>query len=926
MLASSFHFVGAGPNTTVEREAGISSWPRRRSAGVVARVVDADSRPGLVITGLTVYDRVDIPREQLPRKSPLQSRLVAVAWSDGRTGVAVSEGQALGVRVRFSGFSGVTGTLHSVIQILADGQEVIDGLGATVTNKFPVPQPVPGPPLFQTINWVQANPWGIQMAPVNPPADPMAGPWWAGHVECALVLAPPAGSLLAGTNGGGVWLLGTPNEYGTVQGQPLTDDWEDTPFINALCQGPGDPQHVYAAAWGLKRGSLRETAIPVAGGPRSIYKWNEIALPAALASLSTAAYAPAVTQIAVTSTAPRRIVIASTAGLYWAEIPAPGGPYLWNQVTTMANGSPFPSGAYLGLTVGAQDRIITAATGLGIFWGDWSGAGLLMNAATLPFAPAAMQRTSLAAATAAAGVAYAVAAAGDNSMLGVLQSGDNGQTWAATSATMGPTGPSTKTLPQVAGLQGYYNNTIAVSPLDSNVVAVGWQYGHFVSRDGGQTFSAFQSGQGLHNDVHCLYYDPWSSTEMLYICSDGGICSTNDGGTTFNSSYNQTLANLQCYATYVTRDFYGTLDATDQFLATGLQDNGNVYCILPPFSDAPPNHVQLPVTVPGSDVTPWMQAGGGDGGCVTLLAQQICFNSMGSTTVAAMISSEFPPTSALTSTAVGLSPGTPNVVGPGVVRVLDPATTNTKGDLMYAVATAGSLTVFGLFGNASGSPLYWQAVGSINSSESGDSISALAPMTDGSQVLVATTRGLAGILQLTLTPTGPVIAAAIPLNVGLAPAGVVTRIVFAAPDVAYAAYNWANGGIILKYEGLSWTPTAGQPPVGNYFNDGIYGLAVNNGLTIRGFGLGASTPPLIFVGANDAVYVSRDLGATWQNASWGLPACPQGADIQCADAPVGNSYDFTGDPIGPFAGLVVYLGTWGRSVWMASSVYVVETP
>ena len=95
--------------------------------------------------------------------------------------------------------------------------------------------------------------------------------------------------------------------------------------------------------------------------------------------------------------------------------------------------------------------------------------------------------------------------------------------------------------------------------------------------------------------------------ERLYICSDGGICLTPDRGATFDSSFNRNLANLQCYATYVTRDFYGTLDATSQYLATGLQDCANVYCLLPPWdTDDPQTTKFFPFT------TPWMLAGGGD--------------------------------------------------------------------------------------------------------------------------------------------------------------------------------------------------------------------------------------------------------------------------------------------------------------------------
>jgi hypothetical protein len=911
MLATRFELAAGRRDAIVEREAGISAWRLPGSSSASARVVGDSSDGRLVVCALTVYDRMlRAPEDQQPGSGP-SSRLVPVEWSDGGA-VSVRQGQALGVRLRYTaGREGAGSKYRATVEIVADGA-IVGRLPAEAAD----------PAIDPTIEWTSANQWGIQQSPyggVGEVIDPLVGAWWAGHVQCALVLGPDAGpesgTVLAGTNGGGIWqVLQTTQEIGELQARPLTDDWADTPFISALCQGPDDSEHIYAAAWGLKRGSLRETAAE--DGGHSIYQWREITLPPGLAALSWDWYAPAITQVAVTNTAPRRIVISSTVGLYWAVVPAPGGIYEWVQVTTMVDGSPFPAGSYSSVAAGAGGRIV-AAGAQKIFWGDWSAGGLLMNAADIQFGavpfPEPMGWTSIAVATGEPAVQYAVAAViasasnnNDPPMSGVFISGDNGQTWASVPAGITGTG---KSLPEVAGIQGTYNNCIAISPSNSAVVAVGWQAGHFVSTDGGQTFTGF-SDPSLHSDVHGLYFDPWQQPDAdhLYVCSDGGICLTRDGGKTFDSSFNRNLANLQCYATYVTRDYYGTLDATSEYLATGLQDNHNVYCLLPPWESDPTREQYFTFT------TPWVPVGGGDGGCVVVLpTSQLCFNPNSAPAYGMTIENSYPP--AL------VPPGQPpetipveiwgftdqaGIPSPRMVRVPEPSYANARGELMYAVCfPLGSLTVCGLFADGEGNNLHWEQVGSISSNTAGDSIAAIAPLADGSQILVTTAiSGLSGLLDL--VPGEVVSASSIPVSIGSQP-GDFTRIVFPAPDTAFAAYNWNNGGIVLAYDGQGWQPTPGQIPVHQYFNDGIYGLAVN-----KGFRLDAAAPPLIFASTNDAVYVSRDRATTWLNCSTGLAACPQGADIQCADGPTETS---TGVPLG---GSVLYLGTWGRSVWTAS--------
>ena len=134
---------------------------------------------------------------------------------------------------------------------------------------------------------------------------------------------------------------------------------------------------------------------------------------------------------------------------------------------------------------------------------------------------------------------------------------------------------------------------------------------------------------------------------------------------------------------------------------------------------------------------------------------------------------------------------------------------------MYAVGSeAGTLYVWGLFADDDGSDLHWELLGYIDSNGPGDSITALAPLPDGSQVLVATTNGLSGLIVP--SPIGFALATPIPFDVSSYVPSLVTRIVFPpAQGTAFAAYNWGTGGMILRYDGQTSQPGrrggAGKP-------------------------------------------------------------------------------------------------------------------
>ena len=113
--------------------------------------------------------------------------------------------------------------------------------------------------------------------------------------------------------------------------------------------------------------------------------------------------------------------------------------------------------------------------------------------------------------------------------------------------------------------QGYYNNAIVVNPDDANMV---WAGGQKLIRtsDGGSTWN-IAGAPVVHSDIHALIYRPGDNT--LYVGCDGGVFSTNDEGTNWDTGINTLLPIAQFY------NFSVKHTGGDVQLG-GLQDNGFV--------------------------------------------------------------------------------------------------------------------------------------------------------------------------------------------------------------------------------------------------------------------------------------------------------------------------------------------------------------
>ena len=133
----------------------------------------------------------------------------------------------------------------------------------------------------------------------------------------------------------------------------------------------------------------------------------------------------------------------------------------------------------------------------------------------------------------------------------VQKSTDAGATWSTVTAS-GVT------------LYGYYDNVLAVSPVDPNVVIVAG-FNMKKTTNGGTSWSNVPVAG--HVDNHCLQFAPGSSTTIL-SGNDGGLFRTADGGSTW-TSLNKGLAITQFYRLGLSKLTFGMLTA-------GAQDNGNM--------------------------------------------------------------------------------------------------------------------------------------------------------------------------------------------------------------------------------------------------------------------------------------------------------------------------------------------------------------
>lgn len=418
-----------------------------------------------------------------------------------------------------------------------------------------------------TIQWALANPYGILV-------DQNADAWHSGHVNDILEL--PSGTLLVGTEKGGVWTVTTSGA--TV---PLSDTWTN-PDVNCLVAGPDDPdKHFFAGCTG---GVIRETDLSAS---LPLLTWLPVSPPLPL-------LAGDVHRLVIIRGL-RRIVAACSGGLFWSTIPSTssspgcrfpwGGkparpPYQWKQATVDGvPGSP-PQG-FWDVAIGAaregiarseleDRRVITVVAGGfkagAIFVGSWDSAenlvlrrakASLIGGADETALLQALGTTSVSSCEVRPTVLYAACAASDGRLQEVLRSADGGRNWTFCEAKLADV-PNPPIIQFKAGDQGTaWNNCIAASPTNTGMAALGWVGGPFLTLDSGKSWKQMTERTHLHSDIHSLRFEPTaaSNDHRLYVGSDGGVARVDlddylaGTGQPYQSNFNRLLPTHQCYAT-----------------------------------------------------------------------------------------------------------------------------------------------------------------------------------------------------------------------------------------------------------------------------------------------------------------------------------------------------------------------------------------
>jgi hypothetical protein len=759
------------------------------------------------------------------------------------------------------------------------------------------------------IRWELASPSGILI-------DHAADAWHSGHVTHILEL-PDADSLLVATETGGVWSV-----TGGLPAIPYSEKWED-PDSKCLAFGPDGPRHVFAGcspSYPPPEVDVVPTIMETnAAADIPLLEWMPVdpPLPADAGGINAMVVIPHL----------RRIVVACRAsdekpggGVYWSTIPdssfgpnpAPRAPYVWHRAVVVDGPRNGFNDLAVASTNGAIDRdqlenqaeLVLVAAGMsnGLYFGQWEADQLVLRRAR-QVAPDDVTVTLFDDASASSvdsckarpNVVYSACARMDGTLMQVVRSDDGGRTWKMCGTQVPDAAPGAL-LPN-AGAQGVnWNNCVGVDPQDPSIVALGWQHaGPILSLDGGENWHLPDSAH-LHADVHCVLFSrkPAPPTRTVFVGSDGGVASMTlnivDGIASGHwqpdarSDYNRNLPTLQCYCG-IFRQVYGSLDGSARrpgLVAAGLQDNGNVWAHL-------------------DQSDPWEKIDGGDGGWNAFLSDgSLVHNTKGE----AVKITAFPTANQADTFIV---PG--ELVGPYGEPVVQPSYRNAAGHLLAAAGATGG-KVFGLWINDDpDSTYYWEPLVSLPD----DAIVGALCSYDGKTVYAGTHNDgrmfAIDVAQKSWAPQ-PVLLPKPSPNVEMR-GGSFIRIVAFDPAGVFALLDGARArpidpmfpppagtvlsaqSYVVRLDGAKWTPPAAQGLPGRQ----MYGAVAVTAEHSR-------VPRGLLVCTDEAVYVSRDEGESWQRASGGLPRRPHCADMRFVPDGKGHGK--------------IYLGTYGRSVWRAS--------
>ncbi len=170
-------------------------------------------------------------------------------------------------------------------------------------------------------------------------------------------------------------------------------------------------------------------------------------------------------------------------------------------------------------------------------------------------------------------IVYAVIESEQEKDKGLYRSEDGGANWKRTNGDFSLT------------VRPFYFSRIVVDPKNPDVVVKGGLSGS-ISRDGGNTFKPLGN---MHSDIHDIVFDI-NNSDMMHVGTDGGVYRSWNGGTTMEIVSNLPLSQF----------YHISVDNAEPYnIYGGLQDNGSWYG---------------PSSSPGGiEARDWTRVGVGDG-------------------------------------------------------------------------------------------------------------------------------------------------------------------------------------------------------------------------------------------------------------------------------------------------------------------------
>ena len=391
----------------------------------------------------------------------------------------------------------------------------------------------------------------------------------------------------------------------------------------------------------------------------------------------------------------------------------------------------------------------------------------------------------------------------------VYKTSDGAESWSDLPTV---SGNSDVNISQFMRTQGWYDNTIVVSPTDQNIVIAGGVT-YIRSTDGGSSWGRPTfTGSSVHVDVHDLRY----RGSTLYIANDGGIWSSPDNG--------QTAVDRN--AGLVTRQYYGlALDSVNRNrILGGMQDNGTN-------------------RRPDSGSTSWTGIIGGDGfecGVNSLVPSiaygTVQFGAIFRTKDAASNSPAFsnitPPYSPGESgpflSLLTVDPGQPSTIYTGTNRVWRSTNAGDIWEPLGTTTTDGSI---------------WPSIFSLSAIAVARADSSIIMASGGTRVFRSTNGGV----------TWAGLTSGLPTNIGINNLEIDPN----QPNIAYAALAGTIGQRVYRTTdaGATWQPRSTGLP----------------GFSAQVVRVDPTDSNVLFCGTDVGVYRSTDQGVSWSAFGTGLP-------------------------------------------------------